>query len=572
VGQAWENEAPPSGLSLSLGEKVAALVLITPTLLNWLALAYAHFSGTAELVDSDGVSHTIVGSRNWNFENIFFMASAACISTVCAHVWLTLGAIARRHKLDQAGAVGSKGYAARLDQAETEARELNWAECAHIVVVAFDFCFASFVVFSAANPPLARTAFGILPGACLLLFVKFVLARARAAVLRSRRTDSVAFTGVALRSSMAVLMVQIVVLARCVELTTSSVPPFSSNLSAVGFLPRFVAFAMNYPVDPLKGDCAFFANMDATNNETWNLAAPINTCKADLFVDGLVRDSNATMYGFYGPLIYQFNGSLVVIYYLLTGCVLYFAARGQGLLHDKLFTELDMSKTHVVALLFWMLATFGAVMAMAVVWAEWSDWDRFWSFVVPAHVCTAFGLIGMASVLWNEAIRVALGFGGGDNRSDMRNATHIIFASMRFVAGRPLPEAIQLREALKQQSVHLQIVELTAGADINQEVFESIEQAEAFLVFGTSNYGEKTSNPACTYFESEYARNLGKKIILLRMIPWEGDGSVFQHTQARVMFGMNSLTLSWMQEEPMPESLPDDIIAALQSDTPAEKP
>ena len=30
----------------------------------------------------------------------------------------------------------------------------------------------------------------------------------------------------------------------------------------------------------------------------------------------------------------------------------------------------------------------------------------------------------------------------------------------------------------------------------------------------------------------------------MRMIPWEGQGSSFQHTQARVLFGMNTLALS----------------------------
>ena len=140
---------------------------------------------------------------------------------------------------------------------------------------------------------------------------------------------------------------------------------------------------------------------------------------------------------------------------------------------------------------------------------------------------------------------------------------------MRFDNSQPLPEAIELREALKKRGVHVKIVELAAGADINQEVFESIEHAEAIMVFGTSNYGEKTANPACTYFESEYARNAGKKMILLRMIPWE---SKFDHMQARVMFGMNSLVLSWMEETPMPGDLVDGIVAALESGAPAPEP
>ena len=111
--------------------------------------------------------------------------------------------------------------------------------------------------------------------------------------------------------------------------------------------------------------------------------------------------------------------------------------------------------------------------------------------------------------------------------------------------------------------LHDQILATFACCTPTSEVFESIEHAEAFMVFGTSNYGEKTPNPACTYFESEYARNAGKKMILLRMIPWDQQ---FDHLQARVMFGMNSLVLSWMEEMPMPEDLVDSIVAALEGD------
>ena len=76
-------------------------------------------------------------------------------------------------------------------------------------------------------------------------------------------------------------------------------------------------------------------------------------------------------------------------------------------------------------------------------------------------------------------------------------ARNVIFASMRFVNGQPLPEALELQTVLRNHGITLKIVQLTAGADITQEVFESIEQAEAFLVFGTKNYGEKTGNTAC---------------------------------------------------------------------------
>ena len=334
---------------------------------------------------------------------------------------------------------------------------------------------------------------------------------------------------------------------------------------------------MNYPVDLLHWDCAFEIdgvfqlNMDAATNGSWWLAAPISSCTADLFADGVVPDSKAMVYRWHGRQEIQFFGSLIVAIYLLVGCFLYHAARGQGLLHDRLFSELDMDPKHVVALCFWLLATFGTVLALAVMWAEWDlgSWE-FWDFGViwTIYVSATLGLLGMLAVLWKGALLSALGIGDA-SAGAAQAAKYVVFASMRFANGQPLSEAIELREALKERGVHLKIVQLTAGADINQEVFESIEQAEAFMVFGTANYGEKTPNPACTYFESEYARNAGKKMILLRMIPW---GQKFDHMQARVMFGMNSLVLSWMEKAPMPGDLADGIVAALDSDAPVPAP
>ena len=111
------------------------------------------------------------------------------------------------------------------------------------------------------------------------------------------------------------------------------------------------------------------------------------------------------------------------------------------------------------------------------------------------HIPAGVGIFGCLICLFWESIRQYLR--KGKSSESAKSATHVIFASMRFANGQALPEALQLRDALRERGVHLKIVELTAGADINEEVFESIEHAEAFLVFGTSNYGEKTPNPAC---------------------------------------------------------------------------
>ena len=73
-------------------------------------------------------------------------------------------------------------------------------------------------------------------------------------------------------------------------------------------------------------------------------------------------------------------------------------------------------------------------------------------------------------MLWLDDItaklRAAL---GQDVVSDAeKDAMHTIFASMRFIDGKPLPEAVKLRDELEKQNVFLKIVELKAGADINQ--------------------------------------------------------------------------------------------------------
>eukprot|EP01052_Picozoa_sp_SAG31_P009221 SAG31_NODE_480_length_15108_cov_56.073423_10_plen_673_part_00 len=133
-----------------------------------------------------------------------------------------------------------------------------------------------------------------------------------------------------------------------------------------------------------------------------------------------------------------------------------------------------------------------------------------------------------------------------------------IFGSMRFPVP---PEARQLQKSLAREGITLHIVEARAGDDISDEVFEWIEHADSFLVFGTHHYGEDTGNPASSCAEAKYAQYQGKRIILLRMIPWEQE---FDHLQARVMFGQNKLTLDWQIGAAMPPLLCEQIVRALE--------
>ena len=129
-----------------LGSMVVKLLLIAPTLMQYIWLAHGFFVGTTFFMDEDGASHTIPRYRTDNFEQVFFCASIVAISTVFVHSWLTLAAVAQRHRLADLGAVDGSAYNVRLKAAELEASRLTNAEWAHIALFGADFFFAGMMV------------------------------------------------------------------------------------------------------------------------------------------------------------------------------------------------------------------------------------------------------------------------------------------------------------------------------------------------------------------------------------------------------------------------------------------
>ena len=135
-------------------------------------------------------------------------------------------------------------------------------------------------------------------------------------------------------------------------------------------------------------------------------------------------------------------------------------------------------------------------------------------------------------------------------------SSHRAFGSMRFDGVVPA-HAEQLRAAMRSEGADLEIINMTGGGDIDLAVQEGILAADFFIVFGSAKYGEDTGNAACTYYESKFAQSQRKKIILIRMIPFEEE---FTFTQAKFMFGLNMLELPWMLGTPMPADLPRQIL------------
>ena len=135
------------------------------------------------------------------------------------------------------------------------------------------------------------------------------------------------------------------------------------------------------------------------------------------------------------------------------------------------------------------------------------------------------------------------------------------FASLRFDDAVP-SAASELQAALAERfDVSLEIVNMKGGGDIDQAVIDGIEHCSTFVVFGSKHYGQDTGNPACTYYESKFAQSLQKRIILIRMIPFD---EKFEQPQARFMFGLNKLEIPWLLGTPMPADLPEKVAEAME--------
>eukprot|EP01043_Picozoa_sp_COSAG02_P011565 COSAG02_NODE_428_length_22489_cov_4.690219_1_plen_849_part_00 len=135
------------------------------------------------------------------------------------------------------------------------------------------------------------------------------------------------------------------------------------------------------------------------------------------------------------------------------------------------------------------------------------------------------------------------------------------FASLRFGPEHGVLEmATELQAAMDEDGVDMRIIDMAAGGDIDREVFSAIEYASTFIVFGSMKYGEDTGNQACTYYEHKHAKSEKKKIILIRMIPWD---QKHEELQGRVIFGANKLALYWEVGTPMPSDLSVKIMESM---------
>jgi hypothetical protein len=149
----------------------------------------------------------------------------------------------------------------------------------------------------------------------------------------------------------------------------------------------------------------------------------------------------------------------------------------------------------------------------------------------------------------------------GGAPSKRRSPLETGFTSLRFGPEHGVFEmAKQLQAAMDEDGVDMRIVDMAAGGDIDREVFSEIVYAETFVVLGSKHYGQDTGNQASTFYESKFAHGKKKRMILIRMIPFDEE---FVELQAQILFGMNKLELYWKVGTPMPPELPAQIMEGM---------
>jgi len=502
----------------TLGEVFAMVVLVAPTFWAICMVYWAENNETA-VVDSAGNQHTIDRSENWNFASTYYCGELMGISTVFAHMWVTLASIARRHHLNhmgdkargrlaytyggddpyrQYGGDDSVPYANRLVAAQAEATSLSRTEIVHVALVVLETMGTQHAAFTCAfgtsrtdNGKCELNPQGWLMLLCPITFVCFTafsLTRARGAILEAQCLNCLEFASDALRSTLKALLIQMAI-----------------------FL-RFAGFASTHPVDIFRGDCdltgqptSWEPNTDSKTVGKWLKSTPIYNCPHLLGVGvtkeqaAAVKENHETLvFNTHVPLAYEFHSSIAFIGYIGLGTALYLAARGQGLLHDRLFKELDLKLEHVFTFLFWLLATIGIMLAAAVMGAHsnsddvllnntWLGTDEKTAFIRiewAIYGCTYVGLVGLTASIWSkDIIRATITRGS-------QGTTHDVFISYQSEASTDV--FLSLHLALNSMGEGLNVFNQMrdlAKADVNKEIMqEHARNSKVVLALLSPNY------------------------------------------------------------------------------------
>ena len=215
-----------------------------------------------------------------------------------------------------------------------------------------------------------------------------------------------------------------------------------------------------------------------------NLADPVQEREA----------KGVVVYNTHIPLAYEFHASIAMICYIGFGTMLFLAARGQRLLHDRLFTELDLKPEHVLSFGFWLLATSGVMLSLAVMgahletavmkqtWMNSVSLEAAFNFTRWAiHGCTGVGLVGLTASIWSKDIRATI--------RGSQGTTHDVFISYQ---SEYTDVFLSLHLALNSMGAGLNVFNQMrdlAKADVNKEIMqEHARNSKVVLALLSPNY------------------------------------------------------------------------------------
>ena len=332
----------------SRGQVVLQVILIGPAVLNWAICCWANYFGTLLVTDSAGVVHNMNLAMTYNYEMVFLLCCGLCFQTVLIHFWVTIGAVATDLQLSTAGSSNDQSFQQRLQLAqEICSRPTKW-EWVHVGLVAMDFFFSSVFIFGGvAWYNVWMVAIG--PGlACVVTIAG--LAKTRVVMLQHLRTGTAEFAQDAVRGLMKVLVIMVVII-----------------FHDIGWW--FLDVRTKWPKCP-----EHYENPDPATNATYLNVADVELCKQlepDMFREPLVQTKEGAV--FYsgvsnGEAWGHLMGVELILMYIVAGSFLFYVARAQGILHDRLIDEWELEQTHVAALCLWGIATLALLIMCSFSW------------------------------------------------------------------------------------------------------------------------------------------------------------------------------------------------------------
>ena len=108
-----------------------------------------------------------------------------------------------------------------------------------------------------------------------------------------------------------------------------------------------------------------------------------------------------------------------------------------------------------------------------------------------------------------------------------------------------------MRQMLEPLGIIVYPSESPDGIDRMDDVAEGVANCDAFVVFGTPNYGEDTGNPMCSFNEFKYAKAEGKTMAWINMNDGKMDFSNLKG-QATIKMGLQGVIYRmWEQNDAM---------------------